>query len=1712
MSRPSAPPSFYSSVLQQMTEGASRATLSLLAIRNPPLRHWLQQAMERTAGSDGAYVAAPVFEATFGWRRGEKSLGELAGNLLDGALVKALAHPHRQAGGDDDYRLAPTLRPYHHQIAAWQALLTQQPPQSLLVSSGTGSGKSECFLIPLLSELARQSQQSSSLLVGVQAILLYPLNALIKSQQDRLLAWIQPLGDKIRFALYNGNLPEEGKSSTPCQVADRATLRKSPPPILVTNPTMLEYMLVRQEDAPILRQSQGKLRWIIIDEAHSYIGSQAAELTLQLRRVVHAFGVSADDLHIIATSATLGDNNDDTRQQLRQFLADLAGVSQDRVTVIFGEREVPPLPPVTTAAPLASLHELETLPQGDRYAACCNDPRLRQLRAALARAPMRLDAIARQLAEGEGASELQTALSWLDGVSQVADKEGTPFLPLRGHLFQRSLNGLWACANRDCTGRHGTPLEEALWPHGAVFDHMQQQCRHCGMPVYPIVLCDHCGQVALQGYEDLQQRLIALPLTPPQDEFRLFDIEEDETCGSDDDGQAEATRQTHGSDIAAANVYFPRLLVEAGVGESHRVGLNSDRQLDLPGRNGVGVHLYHAINDSNTANTCPLCHGRSNAPPRSQLIPLRIGAPFILFNLLPPLLAAMPPLDRGEDKPLKGRRLITFSDSRQGTARLAVGLQQWRERDHVRSLLLHTLAGRQQQVAPNAASRLLFLQEQIDELDKLVAQGNIVIKPTLVAYREEQSRLKSPPIGKLSWEEAIGALQHDNDFSRWVVRDMQELSSSMGLRATAQLALYREFLIRPRRNFSLEGLGLIKLHFPRLEGCQPPKFLVRRDWSAAMWQDLLHMVIDHWIRSGPSAVYVEGGIDTLRWLGFRVKPRHLFAPESPRKGASIFRWPEVNKPRSHLIFWLARVVGCNASESPELLADLLHEIWQALQGVMHSSNDGYQLDLAHAELHQVTTAWFCPVTRRMLPRAVKGITPYLVEGIATANLVECQSYPLPCVPDPFWLRSGESGAHQWLASDPQVVQLRRLGLWNNLHDRFVSYAHYLRAREHSAQIASHDLTQRESDFKQGNLNLLSCSTTMEMGVDIGGLSAVAMSNVPPHPANYLQRSGRAGRRNEKSALSYTLCRNTPHNQAVFANPLWPFTTPMTPPRIALDSRRIAQRHVNALLLATYFHHGCHNVTTSSCDNFFHTSDTPSSLSDRFVAWCRQPISTDLADAINTLLQGTPCHRQAVVTAAADHISTISRDWRATLATLEQQKMALGNGNKAAVKALEQQIKRWKNSYLLGELADRGFLPGYGFPTDLVPFIPTTGEMINQRGQREEREREDNRARRLGYPTRNLPLAIRDYAPGSDVVIDGRVYRSAGVTLNWQIPASEREVREVQSLRWLWHCQACGAAGVEQIMPTHCPSCASDDGNLQRHEMLQPAGFTVDIRYNTHNDISTPRYIRPQEPLIHLADAPWQPLPLPWRGRLRAATNGDIIHHSSGENGKGYALCLHCGRADSMTAEGGLPSSFLRDDNRQLSHLRLRGGKSEHHESHCSGNDSAFAIKRHLWLGYKDQSDIGEIQFVRDDEPVSHVIAYTLGIAMQLTLAELLGINAEEIGVTIREQRDADGKRTPSIYLYDTHDGGSGYASQLPHLIGQILPRLASRLDCTAHCDTVCHRCLLNHISQHHVDMIDRPGAQNWLAQFMKNGFARDIRTDETDSQELSSIRGILSDI
>ena len=1703
---------YFASLLPELTTRAARATISKLGFSNQPLRKHLFDIFGRGYGETGCFLGEPVFEATFGWKPADATMASLSQTLLHPDLVSAMNKPW----GDNakEYRFPREAKPYVHQLAAWRALLAPGY-QSVVVTSGTGSGKTECFMVPVLSSLAH-ARTGSPGLSGVRALFLYPLNALIQSQRERLRAWTGPFGGDIRFCLYNGMTPEEAKAEkyreAPNEVHDRVTLRSKPPEILVTNPTMLEYMLVRAQDAPILEKSQGILEWIVLDEAHNYIGSQAAELALLLRRVLHAFGTDAQKVHFVATSATIGSDDDRAKVQLQEFLAKLAGVETSRVVVVQGERLVPQLeasidPAAAKAAPtdIALLSDAE-----GRYHRLAVHPVARKLRelfvpAVSGRGYQPLSSIQKALQTGSGpiANEAQ-ALGWMDLLTSAvtgAGREAVPFLPLRLHAFHNTLNGLWACANPSCTKKEGTQLADADWPFGLLYTEERRRCG-CGAPVFPLTSCNDCNETFLcaelinsGGVQHLRQ-----PIAEDIDEFTL-DRDPDEPDPIDDES-AEPLESTY-------RTRTPALIVNgASRGAEFMVNVETLERLNKPHESALKLRVHDvSLVDKQQVLKCPGCQGA--APQAEQFRRPMLGAPFLLGNIIPTLLEFCPDGEHPLDSPMRGRRMITFTDSRQGTARIAAQLQQDAERNALRAAVYRRLVIAMSSSGPEQAEIKKRLDGNNTVLKALQA-GTPVALTVEKMIRDDQEKLSKLAGGKpVPHAELVQWLATQvPDISSWIHRYYQESDSHFrtgrGKELLTEILLCREFARRPKRQNSLETMGLTVVQYPKLAAIVSRRSAVEQaGLTLPEWMDFLKICLDFHVRQ---SFCLKLPTSWERWGGNRVFSKQLLPPSSVERGTSkLLKWPKVRAgDRQHrLVRLLAYVlkVDPQTESGRDRIDSLLLAAWDDLTGTANllqlGGGQGRYLDLDDFAFQALSKGWVCPVTRRILDVTLRGATPYLPERQMRDDVVLCRPIEIPICDVIGRDFSNESekvlAARAWVEAQPELLDARIEGIWSNVNDRVIEGAGYFRAVEHSAQQAGIRLQQYEGQFKNGAINLMSCSTTMEMGVDIGGINTVAMNNVPPHPANYLQRAGRAGRRAETRSIALTVCKNNPHDQHVFKNTTWPFETRIATPGISLSSPLLVQRHVNSLLLSKFLRLQDRQGKLDKLTLDWWMLPRGSSRQERFVAWCECFKPEELRDldlGISTLVKRTVLEGRGsnaslvadVGHAAMRHASA----WMAELDAIDSQISELSkrtDEDKIPLKALQIQRKRLTGEYLLRELATSGFLPGYGFPTDITTFETLnkdSAELTQPRG--ESSGREDNRYQRRELPSRDTVTALREYAPGASVVIDGLVYESAGITLNWHAPATVDQVNELQNIRQAWRCGHCGSSGTSVLASPlyHCLECGTrltHEGNRNKH-YLEPAGFSVDLYSETHNDITLQKYV-PVEPPWIAAQGEWVPLANPALGAFRCSSEGSVFHYSSGLGGAGYAVCLECGRAAPMgygEDSEEMPAAFKRP------HKRLRGRRGSGDDWNCGGSDSPFKIKKGVSFGREYTTDVLELSLVGLD---GHALAeadaaYTLAVALRSAITARLGVDDSELGCDTKPIRDIYGRPSRVVQIFDVRSGGysSLVAADLPVLLRDVRKVLL----CESNCESACQSCLLTFDTRFRLDSLDRHAALRFLSE------------------------------
>lgn len=1680
---------YFSALISTLGRRSERAAQGLLSLGNPHLRQFLHDKLTATPGTLGASLADPVFEPTFGWQESHETMHSLTGkHLLHPRLAKAMEAPPKELA--QEYAFPANRHPFTHQLAAWE-VLNKPEPQSLVVTSGTGSGKTECFLVPVLNHLAKEIDNKEDP-EGVRALFIYPLNALINSQQNRLDAWTDGFNGQIRHCLYTGALENERKASDQQfkgQVIDRKSLRARPPQLLVTNATMLEYMLIRKDDEPILQKSAGKLRWIILDEAHTHIGSQAAEMALLLRRVMLAFKVNPQDVRFVATSATFGSDSA-TIENLRKFLADIGGVPPEQVHVVQGHRDIPRLSEQTQDIEQDTPAFISAIDHGQEQSAV----RYQHLEASQTARHLRSLFIADGQSKPQSLSKLTRAagiplkqlLSWLDLMSGTKNAEGLSFLPLRAHLFHNVIPAIRACVDKHCKHKADTALAHDEWPFGMVYLEDRTHCS-CGAPLMPLVSCEECNESFLQTSTTSQGKLI----DKSQQEVDEFSLDED---------QPDTDEQTNDAELSSHSLITNRI-----VGNSYTEYLERATQklkLDGPKDDYIKLQVFRS-----SQNECPCCGASISG--RSLLRPARIGTPFTLSTVIGTLLEFCPPDPVPAGKPFQGRKLISFTDSRQGTARIAVKLQQDSERNRIRGLVYHHLL----QAQP--ANTLTAEDEQdLAELLQLQAENKLGRREEKLLKLLIEQQAEAQKGAEISWTDMVNHLAATSELQMGMLDYYHDLApKTFGKQdsvALASMLLAREFYRRPKRANSLETLGLVQVVYPKLASITSTPTKWPSHQTVESWRTYLKTLLDFFIREN-SILNVDRRWQSL--IGSRIYCKWVMPPTSDDKREKLpgryTRWPAVNSVhamQSRAILLLCKAFNWSPTLHQDQIDAILRDAWHALTQqakLLISTGEGYQLDLKDLSFRLPEEVYLCPVTRRFIDSPFEQLSPY-TPRTDREMVVKVVPYSLPKPPEALLHVPGDEGRlaiRDWLNTQPEIQRMRDSALWSDVTDLINEGGNYFRAAEHSAQQPKNKLDKYEAQFKTGKLNLLSCSTTMEMGVDIGGISVVAMNNVPPHPANYLQRAGRAGRRREGRSLALAVCKNTPHDQSVFNNPLWPFTTAMRMPKVSLQSPELIQRHINAWLLSHWLKNvvAAEEIKSMTAGAFFLNNEMPMSLATRFCLWCNnqaQMTEPFIAKAIKditrrSILDSAP--KSERLKQASQRLAEIAQSWKQDHAASYVQLQQIGDKKAAAYRAMDAQLNRIEKEYLLSELADRRFLPGYGFPTDIVSFDNRCMQTLtfDEKGPRE-----DNRARYRSLATRDRITGLREYSPGSELVMDGLVYKSSGITLNWHSPASAENVKELQLFKKAWRCRHCGASdtAMNPGPEIHCQACGSQIDCSDIREYLVPAGFAVDFFDDPHNDISQLQYVPVNTPWLDIP-ASWIYLANPALGMFRASQESQLFHYSSGANQHGFAICLECGKAEPMLAypdpsastnEQYLPAIFRE----KSKHRKLRGGKNDNGDNICPGSLNSWKIKQNIHLGHDSLTDALELvlrnpqngEFLNDD-----VTGYSIAVALREAIAGSLGIQTEELGCDCHPIR-VEGQAARAIRVFDLRSGGYATlaAEQLndPELWLRVIERLSQ-----CNCSHACQHCLLSFDTRFEADRLNRHAALEWINHTWLTGLA-----------------------
>ena len=661
------------------------------------------------------------------------------------------------------------------------------------------------------------------------------------------------------------------------------------------------------------------------------------------------------------------------------------------------------------------------------------------------------------------------------------------------------------------------------------------------------------------------------------------------------------------------------------------------------------------------------------------------------------------------------------------------------------------------------------------------------------------------------------------------------------------------------------------------------------------------------------------------------------------------------------------------------------------------------------------------------------------------------------------------------------------------------------AEEHSAQLAPAENRRLQDLFKMGARNILSSTTTLELGIDIGGLNAALMSNVPPGKANYLQRAGRAGRRADGSSVVITYARPRPFDREVFARFGDYLDRSYRRPQIFLDRQRVVRRHGAAFVLGEFFRQvyppgmrvgamkafgnmGCFcgielvryweksepkpalipaqaDWEMANTAEWFNPGRVEAGLENHFLdflQYLRQAGAADYQRALRALYEGTPLLDELedwprfideLERSFKEAVEDWRRDYESLLGAWSGIEENGAGGRQASPVAqanmLHYQSRALYETTVIEAFADRQFLPRYGFPIGMQKL-----RVIKPDEEKPHRIREEDQYRleRAGL------LALREYVPGSQLLVGGRLVTSRGLLKHW----TGAELDNYFGLRGSYaECQSGHTYYQIAGQLGDCPICGSEAAGNARALLLPKHGFTSAAWDPPRLSADIERVGRVERATVTFAAGKSDLSDDQFAGvagmSARYREMGEILVYNAGDQDKGFAICLQCGYADSeeKLAPGDLPNGFRQ-------HARLTATSDRFP---CWGSDHALPL-RNQTLAARETTDVLLLTYA-GPQSKDLSLMQTLGYALQIAGARLLELDTRELGVMIASSEEfSDGS---GAVLYDNVPGGAGHVRELFARNREWLNEALSVLFVDelhdARCETACLDCLLTFDAQ-----------------------------------------------
>lgn len=1565
----------------------------------------LQKQLETILCEPGYLSKGPFLEAAPPYRK-DKTVADL---VDEGLLCKGM-----MSLGDGEARNFDPYRPlYVHQVKAIEKSVAGR---NFAVVTGTGSGKTECFLLPILNDILSEFEKSGRS-AGVRAMILYPMNALANDQLKRLRQLLK--GTDITFGRYTGDTEEKesvalrkwkdenpDQTRLPNEIISREKIRENPPNILLTNYSMLEYLLLRPEDAPLFEGAFGaNWRHIAIDEAHVYSGALGTEIAYLLRRVkarIESETGELPKLHCYATSATIGSEED--MPKVAKFARDLFGepFSGDLadLDVITSEKDQPQ--DALDEKPWGTL-SLDTWAELRRELSDPENANVEDIRSTLASGGAPEEVVARLdgesplmglgkilLGESSAAKLVRRCerlfdLTDLDTIEELeiegltGDKRGVeiltamvevlssaqrskdvPILTSRYHSFLRAPEGIYLNLHT-----------RKLTPHKTIAEHYDDEN---DTPVYEVSVCRHCGQAYILGEESSDPEMKTAWLSPrhegtdsddeflPRVYYRLLSDESER----DPDEKIQWLCPICGS------------LYHEAEGGAHRF------EHEIVARIPIALNQNEKKQSDEAEARCRHCGYQSVVAIQPMRVSPEAAGSVVCYNLV----RDIPPFDEEEadeddlfadlDEERRAGSVICFSDKRQDAAFFAPAMDR----------------------TYGNITRRQLIREAVEALSR-DGEG---CKPSSV----------------IDWITSVAKRRYPG-----------VLGSNKKGQATAWIL--DELAAEDSRN-SLEGLGVVRIEPTEFnKGFSHPgaKMLVERqvdrlNADGAAWlscedyilfaRTCLELLREKNVIEVPEGVpelrnnhEKRGNLVVLEGGGSASKDIVQFAGDAVR-GTE-------NKRSAFIRKYVKRVHGIELTR--EDVRPILQSLFQFMGEYLSCKlfrDEGYLIDSRE---------------HFRLGRDIWTMYPHSNDDIVyCCNACGCETH------------LDTHGVCMTTKCNGTMVKMSFAEARDK--DRFYKTVYQdealpLDIEEHTAQLSSKKAREIQSEFIKGNVNVLSCTTTFELGVDVGDLRAIFMRNVPPSTANYTQRAGRVGRRAGKPGYAITFARLRPHDVAYFEDPAKIIGGNTRVPMCYLNNDAIAIRHVFAVAMSEFFRYASRSLGkdySHGYNDFMDLSKSePEGLEDLRSFLASRPKSV-YEQLVRVVPQGMPVAEEVGVNEwgwiakLVGPIDSAENGGGGRLLLAHSLKHAdfervqdgielnMGVNDILASKLLKSR-DALKKERTIAILAENGVLPKYGFPTDLVELHLL--DIENSVGEN-----------RLEL-SRGMRQAIREYAPGAEIVAGKTLWKSVGLRKPKGQELRKRRYGKCPNCEtFVWPIENYSDKG-------ECPVCHTEFA-LEKNMLIPSYGFVgtenkkgIGLRRPRPKGYASVHFSQhwPYETATGEFCFPGGAV------KVKYAENGQLCVLNS--PAKGFQVCSYCNRA-------------------------AVGGEKIQHTYWCEKSGTAPKINRFSALGTAFVSDVLELVFDFDAATVCcdgdwEAVMWALFTAA----AKILEVPETELGGTTYKN-DAG---SFSILIYDDVPGGAGHVRQLSKEVKELIEEAYKVVD--GHCgcgeETCCYGCIANYYNQ-----------------------------------------------